>query len=279
MPAPGDFAELSAGRTHYLLAGPENGKPIVLVHGIAGPMTSFDPLVEYLSHSGFRTLQYDLYGRGYSDRPDVRYDLNLFTRQLRELLVFLDVGKSLTILGWSLGAMIAASYASMFPRAIKGIVYVAPAGIQVSLPLTARLAMLPLLGEIIMAFAGRRVVLRSISNGVIDVENRNAVMKLVSDQINYRGYLRAFLSTLRHCAYLDVSYQYQMSGKSIPVMLITGSEDPSIPPPVQAKFSQLIPHIEMKEIIGTGHFPHYEKPVEVGSLLSDFLVKSEMSSG
>jgi pimeloyl-ACP methyl ester carboxylesterase len=272
MSAPGEFAKLTAGRTHYLLTGPENGRLIVLVHGIAGPMTTFDPLVDYLAQNGFRTLHYDLYGRGYSDRPEVRYDLDLFAQQLYELLLALDIGSPFTILGWSLGGMIAASYVTQFPNSVQGIVYIAPAGIQVSLPLAGRLAILPLLGEIIMAIAGRRVVLHSIANGVIDVEKRNALMKLASVQMNYRGYLRAFLSTLRYCAYLDVSDRYEMSGKSIPVMLITGSEDPSIPPTVQEKLFQLIPQIEMREISGVGHFPHYERPVEVGSSISRFLV-------
>jgi pimeloyl-ACP methyl ester carboxylesterase len=66
-----------------------------------------------------------------------------------------------------------------------------------------------------------------------------------------------------------------MSGKNIPVMLITGSEDPSIPPPVQKKLSQLIPQIEMREIIGVGHFPHFEKPVEVGLLCLSFWLREE----
>jgi pimeloyl-ACP methyl ester carboxylesterase len=110
------------------------------------------------------------------------------------------INSPFTILGWSLGGMIAASYATQFPSSIQGIVYIATAGIQVSLPLAGRLAIFPVLGEIIMVLAGRRVVLRSVANGVVDVQKRNAFLKLAADQMKYRGYLRAFLSTLRYCA-------------------------------------------------------------------------------
>ena len=105
---------------------------------------------------------------------------------------------------------------------------------------------------------------------MVDADKRNAFMKLVVDQMNYPGYLQAFLSTLRHCAYLVVRDLYEMSAKDIPVMLIRGSEDASIPRAVQTELFKRIPQIKVREIIGAGHFPHHEKPIDVGSLLSEF---------
>ena len=81
--APGSFVQLSDGCTHYELGnsllpagapfGDNKGKgvraPVVLVHGFSVPYFIWDPTFEFLTKSGFRVLRYDLFGRGYSDRP------------------------------------------------------------------------------------------------------------------------------------------------------------------------------------------------------------------
>ena len=38
-------------------------------------------------------LRYDLIGRGYSDRPEARYNNDLFCNQMRELLDILSINK------------------------------------------------------------------------------------------------------------------------------------------------------------------------------------------
>lgn len=76
--APGSFIELPDSCTHYELGGPQNGRLIVLVHGFSVPYFIWDPTFSFLTESGFRALRYDLFGRGYSDRPKVRYDIDLW---------------------------------------------------------------------------------------------------------------------------------------------------------------------------------------------------------
>ncbi len=49
-------------------------------------------------------LRYDLYGRGYSDRPDVVYNKDLFDRQLFGLLAILDIHDRVDLVGNSMGA-------------------------------------------------------------------------------------------------------------------------------------------------------------------------------
>ncbi len=82
----GSFVALSDGCTHYELGGPQDGRPVALVHGFSVPYFIWDPTFRFLADSGFRVLRYDLFGRGFSDRPHLRYDIDLFCKQLRELL-------------------------------------------------------------------------------------------------------------------------------------------------------------------------------------------------
>ena len=100
--APGSFVRLSDGYTHYELDGPESGQPVVLVHGFSVPYFMWDPTFEFLTESGFRVLRYDLLGRGYSDRPKVRYDIDTFCQQLKELLDILGL-EQINLMGLSMG--------------------------------------------------------------------------------------------------------------------------------------------------------------------------------
>src|SRR5512146_2198187 len=84
--AGGSFIRLLHGCTHYELAGPEDQRPVVLIHGFSVPYFIWDSMFAALVSAGHRVLRYDLLGRGYSDRPRVRYDLELFITQLSELL-------------------------------------------------------------------------------------------------------------------------------------------------------------------------------------------------
>lgn len=270
--ASGRFVQLTGGLTHYRLSGPDMGKTAVLVHGIAGPFGIWQHVTESLTVRGIRVLEYDLYGRGYSDRPDVTYDIDLFLTQLRELLVALRIDHPFTLVGWSLGGMIAAAYTARFPKEVGRVVLIAPAGIDVSLPAISRFGMAPVLGDMLMSLVGRRLVLKSLARGLHRQERESDYVGLISEQMQYRGYLRAFLSTLRNCVCRDSSKDFQAIGVlDIPVSMISGSEDQTIPLSARDKIAQLIPNIVCREIEDAGHVPQIERPEALNSLLAEFV--------
>jgi pimeloyl-ACP methyl ester carboxylesterase len=270
--ASGSFIRLSKGLTHYKLSGPEGGEVVVLIHGIAGPMGIWNNVTTCLSEIGFRVLQYDLYGRGYSDRPTERYDIDLFAEQFRQLVVELKLKTPMSLIGWSLGGMISGVYATRFPGEVNHLILIAPAGLDVTLPTTARIGMVPVLGELLISMWGRGIVLKSLTRGLHRRELAGEYIALVSEQMQHRGYLRAFLSTLRHCAYRDSTKEYQAVGElGISVLLISGSEDTTIPVSARNKIVSLIPDLEHREIKGAGHIPMLEAPEAVRTLLLDFI--------
>ena len=270
--ASGTFIELSKGLTHYRLFGPQSGKTVVFIHGIAGPLGIWQHVTDPLRRQGFQILQYDLYGRGYSDRPDGPYDIDLYINQLHDLLSGLSIELPVTLVGWSLGGMISVVYAARHPKLINRLVLIAPAGIEVSLPAISRVAIIPLLGEILMSLMGRPMLLRSLAKGLHIKDLEGDYRSLVSEQMQYRGYLRSFLSTLRHCAFKDASEDYRTVGNSrLPVLMISGSEDHSIPLSARKRIGELIPSLEYKVLPDTGHIPHFERPEEVCQLLLNFI--------
>ena len=84
--APGRLLALGHGLVHFTLSGPDNGPVVVFVHGFSVPSYTWRNNTRPLADAGYRVLSFDLYGRGYSDRPLTAYDRSLFTSQLKDLL-------------------------------------------------------------------------------------------------------------------------------------------------------------------------------------------------
>ena len=108
--APGDFIKSSHGLTHYEDSGPRASQTVLLVHGFSVPYYIWGPTFNFLVKNGFRVIRYDLYGRGYSSRPDLAYNRELFLEQIETLLLARDVTEPIHIVGLSMGGPIVADY-------------------------------------------------------------------------------------------------------------------------------------------------------------------------
>jgi pimeloyl-ACP methyl ester carboxylesterase len=126
--ASGEFVALPDGMVHYEMAGPPGGQTVVLVHGFSIPYYIWDPTFGALVETGLRVLRYDLYGRGYSDRPDTVYDSDLFDRQLLGLLSALDVDRPVNLVGLSMGGPIAVVFTDRHPQMVHKLGLISATG-------------------------------------------------------------------------------------------------------------------------------------------------------
>ncbi|KAH7402675.1 Alpha/Beta hydrolase protein [Pyrenochaeta sp. MPI-SDFR-AT-0127] len=121
------------GSTRVYEWGPEDGEPILLIHGISTPSIALTDLADKLVERGCRVMLFDLFGRGYSSAPSPerhRYDSALYTSQILLCLQSSPIPwLSFTIIGYSLGGAIAADFTSYFPYLVRGLVLVAPGGL------------------------------------------------------------------------------------------------------------------------------------------------------
>ncbi|KAI0394030.1 alpha/beta-hydrolase [Xylariaceae sp. FL0594] len=114
--------------------GPDEGRKVLLIHGISTSCMTLKVIADGLVAKGCRVLMFDLFGRGYSDAPgDLPYDTRLFvTQALLALasspLAWTGEGAGLGVVGYSLGGGIAASFAATFPHLVETLVLLAPAG-------------------------------------------------------------------------------------------------------------------------------------------------------
>lgn len=271
---PGDFVKLADGYTHYEWRGPKDGPVVVLVHGGTQSSYIWDGVVDKIAEAGFRTLRYDNFGRGYSDRPALKYDADLYDRQLMGLLEALGVKGPVSLVGLSQGGGISVVFASKHPERVKKLVLLAPVGFPINLPFTARLAEAPIIGDWIMAVLGRRVLLAKTGKGFKDRKLAAEIKAKTQEQLDYAGYLPALLSMLRHYPLHALGATYSKLGATgIPTLLIWGEEDNVVPPSNANEVMKRAPHAKLRTLPGCGHTAVYENGDKVAPLIVEFLSK------
>jgi pimeloyl-ACP methyl ester carboxylesterase len=271
--APGAFARLPDGQVHYHWHGPEDGRVVVLAHGFSTPSFVWQGFIDDLGGAGLRALAYDHYGRGWSDRPRVRYDADLYDRQILGLLADQDVSGPVDLVGYSMGGAVAAIFAERHPERVRRLVLIAPAGFPVETGAMAQVARAPLLGEWLMTVLGPRSLRDRMaapeSQGVAipDLDARYA------EQMSYAGYMDALLSTLRHFPLEGLEDTFAALGRrpGLPVLAIWGDRDEVVPTANAELLRAAVPQARIEILPGATHAVTYSRPEEVGALLVEFL--------
>jgi pimeloyl-ACP methyl ester carboxylesterase len=271
--APGKFIRLPDGLVHYELAGPADGKTVVLVHGFSTYFFTWDAAFQALVDAGFRVLRYDLYGRGYSDRPAAVYDKDLFDRQLMGLLAVLDIQDRVDLVGNSMGGLITTTFAARHPERVRTLTLIDPAFFfleRVPFPLG-----IPLVGD----HAGRMFAVPFIAKAQTrdfkHPERFPDYDRTYRLQMRYRGFSRAILSTIKSLPRWDAQSDLRRVSKTdLPVLLVWGREDRTVPFAVSDKVRSILPRSEFHAIDDAAHMPHYERPEAVNPVIIRFLAPS-----
>lgn len=274
--ADGSFVKLTDGITHYELGGDEQGQAVVLVHGFSVPYYLFDITFEFLCKSGFRVLRYDLFGRGFSDRPKVEYDIHLFVRQLKELVDMLNI-KNINLLGLSMGGPITASFIDKYPEYVSSHIMIDPAGAKpIRFSRLLKAATLPIVGELIIGLFGSGNMVKNIASDLFTSELVNQFQAKYKIQMQYQGFKRAILSTVRNGMLESFLDTYQRIGAlQKPTLLFWGRQDATVPVEHSTLLLKAIPHTQLHIIENCGHMPQYEKPEEVHPILLEFLKRKQ----
>jgi pimeloyl-ACP methyl ester carboxylesterase len=269
----GSFIQLSDGFTHYELSNPDAKETVVLVHGFSVPYFIFDPTFAFLTQSGFRTLRYDLFGRGFSDRPETDYNIDLFVRQLHDLLDRLGLSYPVSLVGLSTGGPITATFTVRFPKQVSKLVLIDPVGAR-PFPLGRALKLMaaPFAGEVLIGLIWSVTMVQKITSRLPDREQIGEFGPSYIHQMRYKGFKRALLSTIRNNMLGSLLEVYERIGKlNKPVLLFWGPHDRTVPFQHNEILRKAMPNVQFHAIENTRHIPHYEKPEEVNPILLKFL--------
>jgi pimeloyl-ACP methyl ester carboxylesterase len=107
-----------------------NGRTAVLLHGANFCAATWGETVDVLRQAGYRVVALDQIGFCKSSKPErYQFSLQQLATNTNELLTSLGIRRA-TIIGHSMGGMLAMRYALMFPDAVEQLVLVDPLGLE-----------------------------------------------------------------------------------------------------------------------------------------------------
>jgi pimeloyl-ACP methyl ester carboxylesterase len=263
---------------HYEEMGPREAPAILFLHGITGSRRYWRRKVRPLSNR-WRLILPDLIGFGLSPKPHLEYRMDLFRDTVRNLVEELDLARRpLTIVGHSLGGLVALEYAAHHAGHVQRMVLLslprfhdketAHSIFWRGSPHYRRLLKQHSLAESIsqMKRTGLEVTLRYMFRFPWSV--------LVD---SHKFTMKSLTSTLDHCL-----LNYQVDSilprvPSVPTLLIHGQKDSVAPLAQIADLATLYPHMRISTVAGTGHHVFLTHTSHCISLMEQFL-EDEASS-
>lgn len=251
-----EWITLSGYPIHYLVAG--QGKPIVLVHGLAGRAEDWLAIIPELTHSGYKVYAPDLLGFGRSARPDVDYSIALQTNIVRE---FVDSQKlqQPDMAGWSMGGWIALKFSAENPGRVNRLVVLDSAGLKFD--------------------AANAAALRPKTEA--DLEHMMQVLTPHARPIPgfyARELLRKFAD---EDWIIDRAMKSMYTGKDLmdgkmdalkmPVLILWGDQDVLTPLTIGEQMHDAIPQSVLQVVHGCGHLAPVECSPRVSSAMVQFL--------
>ena len=233
IPPYGNQVFLSKGKIFYCWHEPRelsSDEIIVLVHGFATPSFVWNGILEDLLSTGRRVLSYDHFGRGFSDRPKEKYNINFYVDTLEELLTLLKVSEDLHLIGYSMGGPISALFSHRNKRKIKTLNLIAPAGYIPEPHWAMKLFIMPIVGDYL--FKAFPLIYKNISAS--ETENSDDPKAIGKEEFEnhflhqtlYRGFIDSLLSTARNFNMTDSSEAFKKIGLDrINTQVIWGTHD------------------------------------------------------
>ena len=253
------FVNTSFGKTHVLIAGPKEGKPLFIFQGgnCINPMTLswFKPLVQK-----YRIYAPDTIGHpGYSEEKRISAKDNSFAKWTAELMDFFNVKKS-AFLGPSYGAGIILRLATYMPDRIDCAALVSPAGLK----LGSKMEMIQHILIPLLLFKSS-----SSSKYLEKITDRMSVgcMKEMDRQII--GDIFRYVKLEQEMPKLTV--RKELENYFSPTLIIAGEKDIFFPEKeIKKRAEQVIPSLTIFQSFNMGHFPSDDHLERINYVIIDF---------
>ncbi len=97
------------------------GPLLVLIHGVAGGISIWDPIMPALEQH-FEVIRMDLLGYGHSPKPKINYTYNNHIEAIKATLDNQSITGPFDIVGLSMGSLLAMNYAIKYPKEVNKII-------------------------------------------------------------------------------------------------------------------------------------------------------------
>jgi len=259
-PMPGEpknatYAEVEGARVRYVDTGGE-GEPVVMIHGFASSLETWDLVRPAVAEKGRRVIAMDLKGFGWTDRPEGDYSPEAQARLVLALLSSRGVDKA-TVVAHSWGASVALAMAIAAPERVQRLALYDAWVYEAQLPPFFHWARATGVGETLFSLwyterADERIALAFH-------DKRLVTEKLVEDveaALERPGTVAAALAAVRGQRYAQVEARYRALKHK--TLLLWGREDLVTPLAYGERLSHDMPGARLVVYPACGHFPMLE---------------------
>jgi pimeloyl-ACP methyl ester carboxylesterase len=270
------FADVGEVTLHYVTAG--QGIPVLLVHGFPQTWYSWRKVVPHLTDRGLQCIVPDLRGMGDSTRPSAGYDKKTLATDLSALMDHLGVDRFAAV-GHDWGGTVAFSLAAQHPAAVTclGVVDVAiPGDGQAHLGQGGRrwhhtFLQTPDLPEALIV--GREEVFMRWF-----FENYGHHQRVI-DEDAVQEYLRTYRTpggmragfALYRAITQDIADNSARAKLSVPAIAIGGGTGWGRGHEVEDSLRRMVTDVTGLVLETCGHWVPEEKPIELATILADFI--------
>lgn len=263
--APGEYL-------HFRVVG--NGpQSVVLLHGFAATMHTWDDLAPLFAPEEFTLHLLDLKGhggstiRGEGDYSPLR-NARIIAAYIRSRAL-----EDITLIGHSFGGTVALLTAIDCPEITRLILIGAPAFPQ-KMPPFMRLLRLPFIGPLLInAVPAERIARAGLETAFYHREDiTGQLIERYAAGYRRRGFARGLARTVRQILPPNAAqFIARYCALSIPVLLLWGEHDRVVGPWQGERLHRELRNSRLVIIPDCGHNPHEERPEEAYALIREFL--------
>jgi pimeloyl-ACP methyl ester carboxylesterase len=266
----GRIIDLPGGDLQVREDGPRGKPNIVLLHGFACSIGWWRDMIPALARD-HHVITFDLLGHGGSEKPKDGYGMEEQARRVSAALDRLGVRRA-TIIGHSMGGMVAAALTELRRPLVASLVLLDTASGKddSTLPFTARLGFVPVLGEAIRRVVPDAMIRTGLEQAFAD--GFDVPDRFVDDvrDMTYTSYDDSRAASEDYRDERGVAERLADAKVPVPLLVIFGSQD-DIAKPESAADYKVVPGARIVLMDGAGHSPHVEKPAATARLIRNFL--------
>ncbi|MGH6824652.1 alpha/beta fold hydrolase [Methyloceanibacter sp.] len=248
------------------------GPPIVLIHGFGAALDWWDEIAPALA-ADHRVIRIDLIGHGGTEAPRSGYSIERQASLVASVLDKLGAGR-VTVIGHSMGGEVATAFAEANPQRVERMVLIdSPPKPETTFKLGTRLALMPVLGELMSRFMTDATIREMLAQGF--APGFPVPDEFVADvkQLTYTAFRTAHDDSMAYETAKPVFERLAALNPPPPLLVIFGSRDQLISPS-SAKLFEKVAGARVEIIDGPGHSPMVEAPAKTLELIKSFLGRS-----
>jgi pimeloyl-ACP methyl ester carboxylesterase len=254
------YVDIDGVRLRVRDTGPRNAPALILLHGFASSLETWEPWSERLSGK-FRVIRFDLPGFGltgpdpsgdYTDARSVQLVLGLMDK--------LGLAKA-TLIGNSLGGKLAWMFAAAHPDRVSKLVLISPDGFASPGFEYGKKPDVPLMVRALPYVLPTPMLRMSLEPAYADPKHlTQATLTRYRDMMLAPGDRAAMIARMQQVMLADPIPILQKI--QIPTLLLWGEQDAMIPFSNAADYQRAMPHATLVRLPNLGHVPFEEAPDE-----------------